>query len=173
MALGSVGRFRAITALTGVLSAGSGCATHSAQITHSATQTAHVIKAESFTRNSSHITQNLKFIEQSGMLSPEQMDSLLKVPSSNPDELVQATTDIVFAMKGCIRADAQCAENARPLCKEFEDKKFECPEYQTRCGGVLKACTDFINKYIFAVTDLLRSEAELGATEATKGAVTK
>ena len=166
MALGSVRRTSATMALAGLLSASSGCATQATQkATHLATPAALVTKADHFTKNTSHILENLELIKQSGMLTPEQIKSLTAVASSNPEELVEATKGAVFAMNACKIADAQCAENARPVCTEFKENIFECPAYTERCDGVLQKCAKYINKYIVAVTDFLRSEALPNATK--------
>lgn len=143
---------RLATLAVGLASCASGCATHAAQ-------TVQMAKADRFTPDINHILQNLDILRQSDMLTSVQLGSLLKIPSSNPAELVQATTDAVMALKACQIADAQCAENARPVCQEFKENIFECPEYKTRCDGILQNCAKFVNKYIIAVTNLLRSEA--------------
>lgn len=158
-----------VTLAAGVTSGVSGCATHASQATHIAPQVAHVSQADRFTRDVNHIQQNLELIKNSGMLNKQQFDDLLGVPSSHPAELTQAVASGAVGLRGCQEADSICADNAKQVCKGFEEDIDKCPEYHVRCDGVLEKCASIINQYVTFVTVSLRREA-MEAAEAANAA---
>lgn len=160
------GRARMAALVAGLTAVVPSCATHSTQATHIAARSVPVCPVDSFTNDVEHLLSNIKVLRDSGMFSPDQLESLLTMPSSNRAVLVQVTTDAVFGLKGCELANRRCAINALPVCGEYAENIIECPEYQTRCGGVLPECSKFVKDYLILVTNFLKNGAK-EAVEAT------
>lgn len=164
--LGSVRNLRAATALAGVLSAGSGCAMHTAQETHLAPQAAHALKADRFTPNKSHALENYAKIEKLKVLTPKQLKSLWE--SSNPDEMLQVTWDSILAGGlGCRNGLNKVKDNARRLCEGKKDVP-KCIEEASE--GVFQACVEPIDSHFQEVKKELEGEALLDSEEAAKTA---
>lgn len=147
---------RLVTLATGIVTGATGCG--ATQANHVAAKAPSIVSTDRFTKEISHIPERLEEIRKSGRLTNEQVDSLTSIPPSNAEGLIEATAGAVNGIEGCLFADAQCAQNAIPVCKEFEQDIFLCPAYKERCNNVFEACKDRISNRIINITNAYRRE---------------